>query len=103
MAFAENNTLKYTRLHDVDVEISTVFLGYDTAKDSPESQKGRPLIFETMVFGGVLNKERRLYRDFDEAILGHHDVCHAVAHAEAQYTLMTWPSKIKGPTDDPQP
>lgn len=103
MVFGSNRTLKYTRFHEVDVEVSTVFLGYDTAFGSPASLKGHPMIFETMVFGGVLNSHKERYRDFDEAILGHHELCVSVAKAEAEHRLRQSLSKKPDDSEDPQP
>ena len=49
-----------------EVEISTVFLGLDHRYG-----KGKPLIFETMVFGGELNKAMERYSTWEEAEEGH--------------------------------
>tara|TARA_Y100000034_G_scaffold14022_1_gene14630 strand:+ start:322 stop:642 length:321 start_codon:yes stop_codon:yes gene_type:complete len=50
-----------------DVEVSTVFLGID----HNYSGDGSPLLFETMVFGGVLDQEMDRYSTWGEAELGH--------------------------------
>jgi hypothetical protein len=44
------------------VRVSTVFLGLDHSFDG-----GRPLLFETMVFGGALDQEQRRCTTWDEA------------------------------------
>jgi hypothetical protein len=53
-----------------NVEVSTVWLGLDHA-----FYEGAPLIFETMVFGGVLDEECERYSTEAEAIAGHHTMC----------------------------
>lgn len=49
-----------------DVLISTVFLGLDHSFGH-----GRPLLFETMVFGGKLDQEMDRYSTWNEAEKGH--------------------------------
>jgi hypothetical protein len=51
-----------------DVRVSTIFLGID-GRVSAE-----PMLFETMVFGGPLDHERRRYTTWDEAEAGHAEV-----------------------------
>jgi len=48
------------------VRVSTVFLGIDHAFG-----RGRPLLFETMVFGGVHDEYQERYGTWDEAVSGH--------------------------------
>jgi len=48
-----------------DIEVSTVFLGLD------HSYNGKPLLFETMIFGGPLDQEMDRYTTWDEAVAGH--------------------------------
>ena len=48
------------------VKISTVFLGIDTLFG-----KGKPLLYETMVFGGVYDHYQRKYSSRKEAMKGH--------------------------------
>lgn len=50
------------------IKISTVFLGMDHG--SPYD-KGPPVLFETMIFGGELNGEQERYCSYDEAMAGH--------------------------------
>jgi hypothetical protein len=52
--------------HIGDVWVSTVYLGLDHAMPGQP-----PLIFETMVFGGVLNDEGQRYPTIDAARAGH--------------------------------
>lgn len=49
------------------VEVSTVFLGLDHGWDEREP----PILFETMVFGGVLGDIQCRYCTWDEAAAGH--------------------------------
>jgi hypothetical protein len=50
-----------------DVRISTVFLGLDHRF----SGKGRPIVFETMVFQGTHGDDTERYCTWDEAEAGH--------------------------------
>ncbi len=49
-----------------DVSVSTVWLGFDRRFGN-----GPPLIFETMVFGGLHDQDQARYATEIEAILGH--------------------------------
>ena len=62
--FGRNRTVAKDKIGDV--EISTVFLGLDH-----QFGKGRPLLFETMVFGGELDQEMDRYSTYEEAEKGH--------------------------------
>lgn len=65
--FGEQRRIGFTRLWgEMAVEVSTVWLGLNHNYGS-----GRPLIFETMVFGGELDNEMDRYSTLDEAIAGH--------------------------------
>ena len=59
-----------------DVEVSTVFLVLDQAWD------GKPMLFETMLFGGVSNRARWQYSTWDEAASGHRQVIEALMRGE---------------------
>ena len=48
--------------------VSTVWLGLD---HSFNIGKGRPIIFETMVFGGSFDGEQERYSTEEEALAGH--------------------------------
>jgi len=50
-----------------NAEVSTVFLGIDHRFGEP----GPPLIWETMVFGGVLDQETERYSVRADALAGH--------------------------------
>lgn len=50
-----------------DAEVSTVFLGIDHSFGDSE----KPVLFETMIFGGPLDQEMWRYCTWDEAVEGH--------------------------------
>lgn len=60
-----------------DVKVSTVWLGIDYNFGGSE----RPLIFETMVFGGEHDELCHRYSTEAEALAGHAEVCSAVLRA----------------------
>jgi len=49
------------------INISTVFLGLDHNFDD----NGPPLVFETMIFGGIHDQYQDRYSTFEEALAGH--------------------------------
>lgn len=51
------------------IQVSTVFLGLDHSYNSTI-----PILWETMVFGGLLNQEQQRYASFQEALKGHNEV-----------------------------
>jgi len=55
------------------VKVSTVFLGLDH-----QFGDGPPVLWETMVFGGVLDGEIRRYTSRAEALRGHQAMCERV-------------------------
>lgn len=57
-----------------EIFISTVFLGID----HNYLFEGPPILFETMVFGGVLDQEQRRYATRSEAYAGHQEMCRRV-------------------------
>ena len=59
-----DRTVAKTRIGKVLV--STVFLGFDHQWDD-----GPPLLFETLVFGGIFDGEMEQYSTLDEAKAGH--------------------------------
>ena len=63
-----------------DVHVSTVFLGLDHSF----SNEGPPLLFETMVFGGVCDENMRRYATWDEAVAGHEEMIDDVIDAERE-------------------
>lgn len=75
----EKRRVDYTNIGD-EVEVSTVFLGIDHRWDD----KGPPLLFETLVFGGRLDGEMNRYATWDEAERGHVDMVRQVVDAEGE-------------------
>ena len=59
-----DRSVKETEIGDVDV--STVFMGLDH-----NSNSSPPMLFQTMVFGGVLEGQTQQYSTWDEAEKGH--------------------------------
>lgn len=49
-----------------EIVVSTVFLGLDYSFTG-----GKPILFETMVFGGKYNDEQERYHTYEEAEKGH--------------------------------
>ena len=60
------------------VVVSTVFLGLDYSFGN-----GPPLFFETMVLGGPIDQETKLYTTWDEAVTGHQAMVELVKAKEA--------------------
>lgn len=58
--------------------ISTVFLGFDHGGLYNISTSGKPVLFETMIFGGEHNGYQKRYLEYDEAIKGHNDAVELV-------------------------
>ncbi|KKL94572.1 hypothetical protein LCGC14_1863300, partial [marine sediment metagenome] len=52
------------------VEVSTVFLGLDHSFG-----RGAPILFETMIFGGKQDQYQERYYTWEEAEVGHRQVC----------------------------
>jgi len=50
--------------------VSTVFLGLD----HNFTQSGRPILFETMIFGGERDQDMMRYATWSEAMCGHIDI-----------------------------
>jgi hypothetical protein len=53
------------------VYISTVFVGIDINPD----HSGEPMLFETLVMGGVKNGYKQRYPNYDDALKGHLEMC----------------------------
>jgi hypothetical protein len=62
------------------VDVSTVFLGLDHGLDP-----SRPVLFETMVFGGELDRTCERYCTWDEAEAGHKAMLDRVVKAEMKH------------------
>ena len=56
-----------------DITVSTVFLGLDHSFGS-----GRPLLFETLVFGGKHDGDMERYSTWEEAEIGHKQMCEKI-------------------------
>lgn len=67
-SFEESNNSKNIDLLDTfdDVQVSTVFLGWDHSFGSET-----PILFETMVFGGIHSDYQRRYTTYEDAEAGH--------------------------------
>jgi hypothetical protein len=63
---ANNRMIQRDYVGDV-AEVSTVFLGIDHGWTEGEE----PVLFETMIFGGPLDKAQQRYHTIEEARLGH--------------------------------
>ncbi len=64
-----DRTVAYTIVSS-DVAVSTVFLPLEPI-DSRLREMNPPLLFETMIFGGIHDGLRRQYCSWDEALNGH--------------------------------
>ena len=63
-----NRIVKQTRSNNGGVMVSTVFLGLDHS-----FMGGRPVLFETMIFGGPLDGYQKRYYTWAEAEQGHEE------------------------------
>ena len=64
----ESADLEVARTELGNVLVSTVFLGVDRSYGEP------PILFETMVFGGEMDRASRRYATWEEAEEGHKEV-----------------------------
>lgn len=80
--FEDDLAYKHVRMSMVgEVEVSTVWIGLPQAGSTPE----RPLIFESMVFGGELDGYAWRWSTLEEAEAGHDQVLAEVReHVEAR-------------------
>lgn len=75
-----------------DIEISTVFLGLDHSFG-----EGRPLLFETMIFGLPDGEEyQHRYSTWDEAVRGHAEALAIVKDKFPSYTHIANCTEEKG-------
>lgn len=66
--FEHNRTERIVRQDEIgDVLVSTVFLGIDHAFGHSD----RPVLFETMIFGGAQNGYQNRYETWEQAVAGH--------------------------------
>lgn len=63
-----------------DIQISTVFLGVDHA----HGEGGPPMLFESMVYGGKMDKTVERCATWDEAEVLHKEMVEKVKQAEAE-------------------
>ena len=70
--YARNRILKVTHLPN-KVRVSTVFLGLDHgfSFSAMDDEDYKPVVFETMIFGGDHDQYQERYTSYDEAIAGH--------------------------------
>lgn len=59
------------RFEDENVFVSTVFLGFDHGWGDRDASDYKPILFETMIFGGEHNDFQTRYHTYDEALEGH--------------------------------
>ncbi len=60
-------------IYGEEVQVSTVFLHMDHSFNG-----GPPLLFETMVFGGLHDNHQVRYTSWEEAEIGHNEICQMV-------------------------
>lgn len=65
----ESTDRKIARDEIGDITVSTVFLGIDHGFEG-----GKPLLFETMVFGGQADEIQERYCTYEEAERGHKEI-----------------------------
>lgn len=70
----ENRIVKKTTIRDI--EVSTVFLGLDHSFFSDK----KPILFETMIFGGEQEGYQERYSTWAEAEEGHQKACEMVVN-----------------------
>lgn len=58
-----------------EVSVSTVFLIWDHSF----STESKPILFETMVFGGIHDEYQIRYHTYHEAEIGHLEVCEMIS------------------------
>lgn len=79
-AFMTPENKRVARTEKNGITVSTVFLGMDHSWGQP----GRPIVFETMVFGGEHDQEMDRYHTWKEALEGHKEMCNLVFGEEAE-------------------
>jgi hypothetical protein len=75
--FEKNRRVAKTDIKE-GVSVSTVFLGMDHGF----GQHDKPIVFETLVFGGKLDEEMCRYSTWEEAVKGHQLMVKACMEAE---------------------
>jgi hypothetical protein len=69
-----------------DVTISTVFLGYD----HNHGFSGKPILWETMIFGGLHDQYQDRYSTREGALTGHHKAVFLASTGEAAVAMASW-------------
>jgi len=72
--YFDNNSNLVKKKQIGDAYISTVFLGIDHSGNLD----GKPLLFETMVFGGEYDRHQERYYTYEEAVEGHKKIVSAI-------------------------
>ena len=63
----ENPTKRIVKQDTIgDIRISTVFLGLDHSYNSD-----KPILWETMIFGGKQDQYQERYSSYEDALIGH--------------------------------
>jgi len=63
----ENPTKRIVKQYTIgDIRISTVFLGLDHSYNSD-----KPILWETMIFGGKQDQYQERYSSYEDALIGH--------------------------------
>jgi hypothetical protein len=80
--------------------VSTIFLGLDQDYFSfcwdpaPDPPNYKPLVWETMVFGGKLDQQQRRYRSREEALAGHDQLVEECKAAQEKFLdRICWKAK----------
>jgi hypothetical protein len=79
-------------------EVSTVFLGLDhnfARIVAPDSAELKPVLWETMVFGGALDQEQRRYTSRAEALTGHAEIVQRASKSERRISIFGWRLQIR--------
>ena len=79
----------YNGVNDNEIVISTVFLGLD----HNFFDEGPPILFETMVFGGLLDQETERYATWNQAVRGHDQMVRKVLSTEPGLSIDSSTSK----------
>ena len=82
MEFHSHERIVARTVVQAGVEVSTVFLGLNHNWGA-----GPPILFETMVFGGLLDQEMARYATMEESRQGHWAMVNRVKRAEAGEAL----------------
>lgn len=76
------------------IRVSTIFLGLDHGFQPSR----HPVLFETMVFGGIMDGTQLRYCFYQEAIQGHEDMVRLVRTAEEELAVK---KKLSSPSTEP--